>query len=92
MEFPDQVAANPELPLALAAQPACMASATGVALACLMTPPSLPESVGGVLEQLLLQDSSASPRSASAAAAEFVRVWRGAGARRLLVDVSAPRP
>jgi hypothetical protein len=53
MEFPEAVAANPALPVALAADPAVVGSAHVVALACLLTSPNLPVIVGTALEGIV---------------------------------------
>lgn len=90
MEFPDQVAANPVLALALASRPDCISSATDVALACILSSPALPDAVGGVLESLVHDRAAASADSPAASAAEYLRAWRDSGALRVLVDVSAP--
>jgi len=91
MEFPDQVAVNPALALALASQPNCIAAATDVSLACIMSSPALPDAVGAVLELLMRDRAATDYDSAAASAVEYVRRWRALGAQQVLVDVSAPR-
>ena len=97
MEFPDQVASNPSLPLALAADPCCVDGAGPVALACLLTSPAIPAAIAETIMRLIrgsrrnpTWDWSGTPRSRIVE--EYLDAWRAAGSKLLAVDVSAIVP
>ena len=97
MEFPDQVASNPSLPLALAADPCCVDGAGPVALACLLTSPAIPAAIAETIMRLIrgsrrnpTWDWSGTERSRIVE--EYLDAWRAAGSKLLAVDVSAIVP
>jgi hypothetical protein len=80
MEFPEAVAANPALPVALAADPTVVESAHVVALACLLTSPNLPVIVGTVLEGIVARTCDPHKRRTLG---EYLEEWRHRGSRRV---------
>ena len=97
MEFPEQVATNPSLSIAIAADPACLDSADPVALACLLTSPEISADLQTALSALA-RDRKGRPRDPDRLDGrwrmvdEYLSAWRQAGQIALSVDVSALAP
>jgi hypothetical protein len=89
MEFPEVVAANPSIRVGLAADPRPFASASAVAIACLLTSPVIEQGFADALEAVVMrqghQESADHLRT-------FMAEWRRLGARRLAADHSQLRP
>ena len=87
MEFPEAVAANPALPVALAADPAAVESAEAVAIACLMTSPDLPATVGAALEGIFARTCDEEEREMLG---DYLEEWRRLGSRRVSINHAQP--
>lgn len=97
MEFPEQVAMNPTLAIAIASDPACLDSADPVAVACLLTSPEISADVRAALSTLA-RDRKRRPGDPARLdgrwwmVEEYLSAWRQAGQISLSVDVSALAP
>lgn len=87
IDFPEAVAATTALPVALAADPAVVGSAHVVALACLLTSPDLPASVGAAMEGIVARTCVPHKRSKLG---DYLEEWRRRGSHRVSTIQAQP--
>lgn len=87
MECPEAVAANPALPVALAADPSVVGVTGAVALACLLTSPDLPATVGAAMEGIVARTCDSHKRSTLG---DYLEEWRRQGSRRVSINCVQP--
>ena len=89
LEFPDTVAANPTLILAVASDPGVLRAADPVALACIITSPDAPAPLAQAIETIALRTLDEKPISNLR---NYLAQWRACGCPQRSVDLTRLAP
>ena len=89
LEFPDTVAANPTLTLAVTADPGVLRSADPVALACIITSPDAPAPLAQAIETIALRTLD---KDVVCQLRDYLEQWRACGCSQPSVDLTRLAP